>query len=344
MQKISRLAVAALCAFALFSSQAMADATLKMGDPAPALSVAKFVKGEPVKSFEKGKIYVVEFWATWCGPCRESIPHLTQMQKDYPDVIFIGSNVGETEEKVAPFLKDMGDKMDYRVAIDDLTKEGGANNAAFMEASGQTGIPTAFVIDKETNIAWIGHPMEMEPVLKQVVAGTFDVKKASAAAEAKNKIVTALQSGDFDTALKAIDGQIAANPSETAQLSVLEIQILLKAKKDPAAAAKKADELSATLTDPEAENGIAWTLATADGATPSMLATAQKLSEASLKKQADKPEYLDTLARVYAMNGDFKKAAELETTAVNKSTDAKMKTDLGKSLEAYLAGNLPAAE
>src|SRR5260221_10369818 len=42
---------------------------LSVGDPAPKLEVKEFVKGSPVKSFEKGKNYVVEFWATWCRPC-----------------------------------------------------------------------------------------------------------------------------------------------------------------------------------------------------------------------------------------------------------------------------------
>lgn len=39
---------------------------LKPGDPAPALKIDKWVKGQPVEAFEKGKVYVVEFWATWC--------------------------------------------------------------------------------------------------------------------------------------------------------------------------------------------------------------------------------------------------------------------------------------
>jgi len=63
---------------------------LNVGDPAPKLAVKEFVKGEPIAGLDKGKLYVVEFWATWCGPCRQTIPHLTELQKKYPAITFLG--------------------------------------------------------------------------------------------------------------------------------------------------------------------------------------------------------------------------------------------------------------
>ncbi len=54
-----------------------------IGDKAPAMSVEEWLKGEPVNTFESGKVYLVEFWGTWCSPCIANIPHLSEIQKKY---------------------------------------------------------------------------------------------------------------------------------------------------------------------------------------------------------------------------------------------------------------------
>src|SRR5690349_10263705 len=76
-----------------------ASPKLTVGNPAPKLQVAKWVQGEPVKEFSKDNAYIVEFWATWCGPCRESIPHLNEIYKKYKDkgLVVIGQDVWEED-------------------------------------------------------------------------------------------------------------------------------------------------------------------------------------------------------------------------------------------------------
>lgn len=160
---------------------AKAAGTLKVGDAAPALSVEKWVKGEPITGLEKGKVYVVEFWATWCGPCVASMPHLSELQREHKDkgVTICGVNVWEDNEynsdtlaKAEKFVADKGDGMAYSVAFDGAAK---FMDAAWMKAAGREGIPCAFVVDRTGSIAWIGHPARLDMVLDEVLAGTWDI-------------------------------------------------------------------------------------------------------------------------------------------------------------------------
>ena len=92
------------------------EAQLKVGDPAPALQVSAWVQGDPVETFEPGKVYLVEFWATWCGPCITAIPHVNALHEKYKDqgLVVIGQNVWEHQEnQVEPFVRKMGERMTY---------------------------------------------------------------------------------------------------------------------------------------------------------------------------------------------------------------------------------------
>ncbi len=136
---------------------------LRVGDPAPMLRIDTWIKGNPVERFEPGRFYVVEFWATWCPPCREAIPHMTELAHAHSDrVTFIGVNVwersvfGSVKSKVEGFVKEMGPRMDYVVGLDSAD-EYMANH--WLRAAGRNGIPAAMVVDGEGKIAWIGHPM-----------------------------------------------------------------------------------------------------------------------------------------------------------------------------------------
>lgn len=176
--------VASLASSLLISTLSAAD----LGDTAAPLAIAEWVKGSPVKLADgKGKkLYVVEFWATWCPPCRTSIPHLTEMQKQFKDkdVVFIGV----TDEKanvVKPFVEKMGDKMDYVVAIDQDKK----TSAGYMKAYGINGIPHAFIVDKEGKVAWQGHPMAgLDKAIEEILAGKYDLQKAKIRASAQKKL------------------------------------------------------------------------------------------------------------------------------------------------------------
>jgi len=338
-----------------------AEPTLKVGDHAPKLQTGKWVQGDPVKQFEKGKAYIVEFWATWCPPCRTSIPHLNETYQKYKDknLVVIGQDCWEHDESlVAPFVKKMGDKMTYRVALDDKSDgDPGKMADTWMAAAGQTGIPTAFLLDKEGMIAWIGHPMELkEQTIDAVLDGTFDVHKAAAAYDTQQKNQAKLQSTwmglsnamrqkNWDEAQTKLDEAAKLLPND--QQSVLDMTRLriLFGKEDYPAAYKMAAKVSDSNQDnPTLQNELAWQIAT----DPEIKERDLKLAEtfADRAKEGSKgkdPAVLDTLARVKFMQGRKDDAIDIQSKAVDLA-DGDMKKQLEKTLESYKRGDFPKTE
>lgn len=328
-----------------FGKDAGPPPALKAGDVAPPLTVGGWVKGDAVGKLEPGKLYIVEFWATWCVPCKHSIPHLTEMAKKYPDVTFIGCDVWEKDVSlVAPFVKQMGDRMDYHVATDSKPGKGGAMAVNWMDAAGRHGIPAAFLIGKDGKIAWIGHPMTMDPILERVRAGTYDVK---AEADAQAKVDGLRKQIAVAAAAKDVDGVLAATkqlgdfkPELADEMAAFSFEFLLN-NGHPDEARSRATSLASTSKNPGLLNEIAWVYATQPSAVDGDLAIARSAIDRAnkLTHEAD-PGVIDTSARIYAVRNDWAQATATEQKAVALAS-GETKAGMQKTSDAYQRHEVP---
>ena len=322
--------------------------TLKPGDPAPPLAVGEWVKGEPVKDFEEGKLYVVEFWATWCGPCKAAIPHLSELATENGDVAFIGVDIWEQDDsKVKPFVDTMGERMSYRVVMDDKSKDPtGAMATTWMDASGNHGIPTTFLVGRDKKIVWIGNSNDLADVLKKAKGDKFDAtaeaKKNSRFAELEKQCQAAFMANDLDAYRKASKEVIALKPEMAMMLNALECHLLVKADRldEARVLAKKVFEGSQT---PDALNKVAWDMTLPASPKADDLTLARKASDKAMELDDGKdPDFLDTSARIYAAQGEWDKAIDEQGKAIAAcSFESEYKENLVKTLEAYKKHTVP---
>jgi len=158
------------CFLGIFASDSFAIAYKggpKVGDFPPALTLTKMLSGPLATELGwdklKGKVVVLEFWATWCGPCIKVIPHLNDLVEQFKDkpVVFI-SVTSENEDAVRIFLRNH--PMKTWVGLDDYQV---LNKEFYVQ-----GIPHAVVIDTNGRIAAIAYPGDIRPEhLEEVLAG-----------------------------------------------------------------------------------------------------------------------------------------------------------------------------
>lgn len=320
------------------------EAKLKVGDPAPALKASKWLQGTEVKSFEKGKIYIVEFWATWCGPCIVMMPHMSDMQQEYKDkgVTFIGytaQDKNNTAEKVAKFVEKRGPKLKYTFAYADNRD----TYDAWMMAAGQNGIPCCFVVDKDARIAYIGHPMYLDEVLPEVVAGKWSPDAAAGLAKVEKEVegVFGALGGDPEAALKAVAEFEKQHPKLAGipYFNAPKINAMLKAKKTAEARtfAEHIIDKSVKADDAGMLQQISQTLRSpAAGGDKELAALSLKAAEGMLKINGEKdPVALYFVAEAHFAAGDKAKAKEFGARAVAAAENEGMKKQLESLTKKY---------
>ncbi|MBC8202076.1 MAG: TlpA family protein disulfide reductase [Planctomycetes bacterium] len=323
-----------LCLFSVLalSTSALAQMTggknkeLKVGSVAPAIS-AEWVKGSFDPSLETP--YIVEFWATWCAPCKKSIPHLTHLQREYEldGIQVIGISIDEEQEKVEPFVQKQGRKMDYTVGIDNNN----ASKRAWMEAANRKGIPVAFIVDHKGVIQFIGHPMDdkFENILKKVMTGRYDQTKQNQAKDSIDAAKKFRSLSSWSEAARAYENAIAIDQIIFADLYLELFEMYLVNKGDAFSAYALAQKIISERgsEDPELLTWLAKKIASDPDITKSnrKMDVAMQAATAALSftERKDDPKYLSTIAMVHYNNDDLEQAIQWQRRAYQAARSKK---------------------
>ncbi len=133
-----------------------------VGQPAPNFTL-KTIEGEELslKDF-KGKVVLINFWATWCPPCKEELPFFEKIYKKYKDKGFVILAVNTDPENLQNFLEDFGTKFTFPILIGDNK---------ILDLYPVRGLPTSFLINREGRIVKVrlGIYRELEEDLKRLL-------------------------------------------------------------------------------------------------------------------------------------------------------------------------------
>jgi thiol-disulfide isomerase/thioredoxin len=158
---------------------------LAIGDPAPSLIVDRWIQGPPSRGFVRGTVYVLEFWATWCQPCRKSLPEMDALARRYEGrgLKVLGMAAAEVggPAQLERFVKEK--RLSFPIAY----RAGSDMYDGWVRAARGSGLPWVFVVDSNGRIAWWGQPFyeAFGGVLDAVLAGTWDTTREKSARTAR---------------------------------------------------------------------------------------------------------------------------------------------------------------
>lgn len=320
--------------------------TFVIGDAPPPLAPMAWVKGEPVTAFERDHVYVVAFFATWCGASRQSMPLLSDVARRHAgELTVIGINVRESEHgeatvaAVTRFVQGRED-LDYTVAVDNPV--GTPMFTSWMRAAGMYAIPTAFIIGRDGRLAYVGIPIDPAAsyafglAVEQALAGSSDLAAARqlqgelgeqiahylADMELTKGLDEAMERKDYRAVLAEADRLVAQDPELEARMFAPRLSAMLYL--DEAGALAFARKSLAAAENDEMSRAMAGTVGSMIAYRPDLSRDAYELAATQLEaagagQGGDFNAMLDLLAmaRLQHRLGKDERAIELQQRAID---------------------------
>lgn len=305
----------------LVSAQAVPAQPL-IGDAVPALGgQVTWLHGEASPEFDVGRVYLLDFWATWCPPCYPMIDHLSELQDRYrdDDLVVIGIAVGTDVGVPLPrFLDKEGPRISYAIAAPNDEEELKARlvHPSIMDPT-DFSLPFVMLVDRQGRLAWTSDPGggddDLGGVVEAVMEGTFDLAAHAESARRQRALLTETaaeldraeqlrEQGRLAEAARVLLPAAERLPRKHASVAVSLFQDILCAGEAELAASFGRELLERVLADEvnalvQAERAI---LATPNAEERDLALAESMVRQALELKGGDHPDFLFELAKVLA--------------------------------------------
>lgn len=152
--KLHPLVFAALLSVFSLTARSADDApALKVGTAAPDFTAYSADGAATKLSSFRGKVVLIDFWATWCGPCREAMPHVEALHQKLKDLVVLGVCVDDDKKNFASWLKHPKVPTTYPLLFD---QAGRSDDSAIMTAYNLNSIPTFYLVGADGKVLYAG--------------------------------------------------------------------------------------------------------------------------------------------------------------------------------------------
>jgi thiol-disulfide isomerase/thioredoxin len=278
---------------------------LGIGDPAPSLDGIQWLKGKAPSL--GSQITIVEMWRPSCGNCKAQIPHLTSLKKQYGDRLAIAAISKEPSEAIEEFLKTNGDQIEFAVG-----KAPVELSDKYM--AGVTGVPYAYLINKDGLIIWKGHPSGVDGILAKAIEGRIDIDQLKNIAQLNASLEAALKTNNPETIMPINEKLLAADPANEKALEVG--MSSAKYRRNPALVKELFDRVPVSDLGGETANLFAAMLISENDLAYRYPEGALRFSFHALTREPKNDSYMDIYARVLYTLGDVDRAILWEKRAI----------------------------
>lgn len=315
------------------------DVAFKIGNKVNSFKVSEWISGDEVKTLDKSKVYVVDFWSSGAQGCKRSIPMMSQLNDELgPKGLKVVGITSDKADTARDYIRSRGSTMSYSIG---LLKEGGGGQSELWAKAAKFGLlPLAGIINREGQICYFGGPFDPEfnRILHLALADRYNTELIKQAEPILGAARRAAKVRNFREASRMFEQVIDLSPKQFADVALEEWRMTLTDAADEAAAKAFIRAYIERIKDDTSTLVFVGNyLATNTHVKTRDLEAATIVADRLKLKASSDADALACIASVQAAKGDFAEAMETQFDAWMAAAPSN-KAAYKRALDSYRKG------